>query len=179
MTVARRKPIRPNAEIVQEPEYGGFVAGLSELLEQSRRTAARAVNSVLTATYWEIGRRIVEFEQRGKARAGYGKALLERLAKDLTARSVEGFPNATSSKCGRFTSVGKFSQRLRAIWRLGRIARRRLAILLLLKKRRHRLRYSHPRAPISRESLPGGPEKRRRCLRNLRCAHRRSLTSRT
>jgi len=89
--VARRKPIRPNSQIVEEPEYGGFVAGLSELLEHSRRTAARAVNSVLTATYWEIGRRIVEFEQWGKARAAYGEALIERLAKDLTAKYGRGF----------------------------------------------------------------------------------------
>ena len=35
------------------------------LLETARRTAARAVNAVMTATYWEIGRRIVEVEQRG------------------------------------------------------------------------------------------------------------------
>lgn len=34
-----------------DPDYGGFIAGLAELLEQSRRRAARAVNSVLTATY--------------------------------------------------------------------------------------------------------------------------------
>ena len=58
-----------------DPDYGGFIAGLAELLEQSRRRAARAVNSVLTATYWEVGRRIVEFEQAGKARAEYGEGV--------------------------------------------------------------------------------------------------------
>jgi hypothetical protein len=40
-----------------------------ELLETARRTTARAVNSIMTATYWEIGRRIVEFEQKGEKRA--------------------------------------------------------------------------------------------------------------
>ena len=35
------------------------------LLETARRTSARAVNAVMTATYWEIGRRIVEIEQGG------------------------------------------------------------------------------------------------------------------
>jgi hypothetical protein len=74
-----------------EPDYGGFVAGLAELLEQSRRRAARAVNNVLTATYWEVGRRIVEFEQGGEARAGYGEAVIERLAKDLTVRFGRGY----------------------------------------------------------------------------------------
>lgn len=72
-------------------EYDGLVGGISELLEQSRRTSARAVNSILTATYWEIGRRIVEFEQGGEARAEYGAEVLLRLARDLTARFGRGF----------------------------------------------------------------------------------------
>jgi hypothetical protein len=49
--------------------YAGLVTGIADLLEQARRGAARTVNAILTATYWEIGRRIVEFEQAGKARA--------------------------------------------------------------------------------------------------------------
>src|SRR5262249_34914045 len=52
---------------------------------------ARAVNRLLTATYWEVGRRIVEFEQGGKARAEYGEGLLKRLAQDLTAQHGRGF----------------------------------------------------------------------------------------
>jgi predicted nuclease of restriction endonuclease-like (RecB) superfamily len=67
-------------------EYGGLVTGIADLLEQARRGAARAVNSILTATYWEVGRRIVEFEQGGKARAEYGEKLLKQLAHDLTSR---------------------------------------------------------------------------------------------
>ena len=39
-------------------------------------------------TRWLVGRRIVEQEQVGKRRAGYGDALLERLAADLTARTA-------------------------------------------------------------------------------------------
>jgi len=45
----------------------------------------------MTATYWEIGRRIVEYEQHGRKRAAYGEALLERLAADLTAKLGRGF----------------------------------------------------------------------------------------
>ena len=45
----------------------------------------------MTATYWEIGRRIVEFEQGGKSRAEYGEELLNRLSTDLTARFGRGF----------------------------------------------------------------------------------------
>ena len=72
-------------------DYAGLVDGVAELLEQSRRTSARTINSILTATYWDIGRRIVEFEQGGQTRAEYGAELLKRLGKDLTARFGRGF----------------------------------------------------------------------------------------
>ena len=72
-------------------DYTGLVGNISELLESARRTSARAVNAIMTATYWEIGRRIVEFEQDGEKRAEYGKALLVNLSVDLTSRFGRGF----------------------------------------------------------------------------------------
>lgn len=72
-------------------EYNTILSDIVALLENARRTAARSVNSVMTATYWQIGRRIVEVEQRGKRRADYGEQLLERLASDLGARFGRGF----------------------------------------------------------------------------------------
>jgi hypothetical protein len=45
----------------------------------------------MTATYWLIGRRIVEFEQGGETRAQYGEELLSRLSGDITARFGRGF----------------------------------------------------------------------------------------
>ncbi len=71
--------------------YPEFVAKLVGLLEQARRNSARSVNALMTGTYWEIGRRIVEQEQRGQRRAQYGRALLYRLAVDLTSRFGKGF----------------------------------------------------------------------------------------
>ena len=71
--------------------YDSIVSELSDLIESARRVSARSVNAVMTASYWEIGRRIVESEQRGKKRAGYGEALLERLAADLTTKFGRGF----------------------------------------------------------------------------------------
>ena len=84
---------RNNTEMTVRPgpEYGGLLTGISELLDQARRMSARTVNNVLTATYWEIGRRIVEYEQGGKARAEYGEELLQALAADLTRRFGRGF----------------------------------------------------------------------------------------
>ncbi len=71
--------------------YEGLHQGVVELLESARRSAARAVNAVMTATYWEIGRRIVEVEQGGTGQAEYGAELVSRLADDLTARFGRGF----------------------------------------------------------------------------------------
>ncbi len=75
----------------QGDAYTGLVGDIAALLETARRTAARAINALMTATYWEVGRRIVEFEQKGKRRAEYGEALLKRLATDLTRRHGRGF----------------------------------------------------------------------------------------
>jgi hypothetical protein len=72
-------------------DYDGLLVGISDLLEQARRSSARAINHIMTATYWEIGRRIVEYEQGGKARAVYGERLLDQLSVDLTTRHGRGF----------------------------------------------------------------------------------------
>jgi hypothetical protein len=71
--------------------YDSVLTEVVRLLEDSRRASARAVNAVMTATYWEVGRRIVEGEQAGGKRTGYGKELLKRLSSDLTARFGRGF----------------------------------------------------------------------------------------
>ena len=63
--------------------YNNIRAGIVELLKAARCAAARNVNSLMTATYWEIGRRIVQSEQAGEKRAEYGEVLIKRLAKDL------------------------------------------------------------------------------------------------
>ncbi len=72
-------------------QYDGLLGGVVELLGESRQNSVRVVNSIMTATYWEIGRRIVEFEQGGEERAEYGTDLLKRLGKDLTAKLGRGF----------------------------------------------------------------------------------------
>ena len=71
--------------------YDNILNDLVDLLESARRTSARAVNAMMTATYWEMGRRIVESEQKGKKRAEYGKELMVQLGTDLTKRFGRGF----------------------------------------------------------------------------------------
>ena len=72
-------------------DYSTLHADIVAMLEAARRAAARSVNALMTATYWEIGRRLVELEQGGSERAAYGEALIERLSADLSARFGRGF----------------------------------------------------------------------------------------
>jgi predicted nuclease of restriction endonuclease-like (RecB) superfamily len=80
-----------NKKSLQITGYKNIHTAIVELLEKARHTASRSVNSIMSATYWEIGRRIIEFEQGGATRAKYGATLISCLAKDLTARFGRGF----------------------------------------------------------------------------------------
>jgi len=86
--MARQKK---SQSLVPDAAYDALLSDISNLLEAARRTAARRVHSVITATYWEIGCRIVELEQGGERRAEYGEQVVTRLAADLTRRHGRGF----------------------------------------------------------------------------------------
>jgi predicted nuclease of restriction endonuclease-like (RecB) superfamily len=99
-------PRKQKAAITRAPAapagYDAVLTDLRTLLEGARQAAARAVNAIMTATYWAVGRRIIEYEQGGKARARYGHALLDRLAADLTARFGRGFSRRNIADMRRF-----------------------------------------------------------------------------
>ena len=92
----KANPQKFNCEVVEQKASAvpaGYVdvrIGIVELLNVARQAAARNVNALMTASYWEIGRRIVEAEQKGKRRAGYGEQLIERLSADLTQQFGRG-----------------------------------------------------------------------------------------
>ena len=74
-----------------QSNYRAWSGGIAALLEEARRQSARSVNAILTATYWEIGRRIVEFVQQGETRAEYGDEVVRQLSRDLTKQFGRGF----------------------------------------------------------------------------------------
>jgi hypothetical protein len=90
-----------NMTIIPE-NYKNIRAEIVELLKTARSTAARNVNSIMTATYWEIGRRIVQSEQGGAARANYGDELIKQLANNLSAQFGRGFGVVNLSQMRRF-----------------------------------------------------------------------------
>jgi predicted nuclease of restriction endonuclease-like (RecB) superfamily len=74
-----------------QAEYAAVHGDIVALLEAAQQATARSVNALMTATYWLIGRRIVEQEQGGQGRAAYGQSLLKRLSADLSARFGRGY----------------------------------------------------------------------------------------
>ncbi len=68
-----------------------FVEDIRRLIGSARATVARGVDLVQVHTNFEIGRRIVEQEQRGKGRAEYGKEVIRALAERLTTEFGNGF----------------------------------------------------------------------------------------
>ena len=82
-----------------------FFAEIAELLKAARGHAYRAVNSVMVETYWHIGRRIVEQEQKGKNRADYGDKLIVNLSKYLTDTFGKGFSEGNLWNFKRFYLV--------------------------------------------------------------------------
>jgi len=78
-------------KIAKTQNYSDFITDLTSLIEHGRKAAVQYVNTALIATYWLMGRSIVEYEQRGKERAGYGEKLLRKISADLTTRFGKGF----------------------------------------------------------------------------------------
>ncbi len=63
---------------------------IREILEKARSTAYRTINYAMVQAYWQVGKVIVEEEQNGKEKAGYGEALIKELSKKLTKEYGRG-----------------------------------------------------------------------------------------
>jgi DUF1016 N-terminal domain len=88
--IDRRKGRMSKSSLYRE-NYNSIHLEIVELLKAARSASARSINALMTATYWAIGRRILQAEQQGPARAGYGKQLVEQLARDLVKQFGRGF----------------------------------------------------------------------------------------
>lgn len=82
--------MKKNAAVTND--LAPLITELRTLIHSARRSAATAVDTLQVMTNFEIGRRIVEHEQKGEKRAEYGKELL----KDLSVRLVEEFGSGFS-----------------------------------------------------------------------------------
>ncbi|MDE5544102.1 MAG: PDDEXK nuclease domain-containing protein [Bacteroidales bacterium] len=77
--------------LYQDGAYTQLIHSIDMLLCQAKEKIAGTINSILVETYWNIGKYIVEYEQKGQRKAEYGSKLIDRLASDLTQRYGKGF----------------------------------------------------------------------------------------
>jgi predicted nuclease of restriction endonuclease-like (RecB) superfamily len=73
------------------PAINRLYQRVCEILATSRQRVARTVNTEMVHAYWLIGQAIVEQEQKGKKRAGYGEHLIEGLSARMRADGQKGF----------------------------------------------------------------------------------------
>ena len=88
----------PNIKLTQTNLYND----IKNLIIQAKKEVYSAVNSTMTQTYWNIGKRIVEEEQEGKERAEYGKALLKKLSVKLAKEFGKGYSEDNLKNMRRF-----------------------------------------------------------------------------
>lgn len=72
-------------------KYHNLLEQIQGLVQKSKAQVQRNVNTIIVQTYWQIGCYIVEYEQKGSARAEYGTALLRNLSQDLTEQLERGY----------------------------------------------------------------------------------------
>lgn len=77
--------------IIEASTLEAFVQEIKQLLHSARSYVASQVNTIMVSTYFEIGKRIVEQEQNGSLRAGYGENVLKELSEKLTQEFGKGF----------------------------------------------------------------------------------------
>jgi hypothetical protein len=76
---------------MKQPLQNNIYKEIKSILDEARQSAYRAVNFSMVIAYYEVGRLIVEEEQKGNKRAGYGEALLIDLSEKLTGDFGKGF----------------------------------------------------------------------------------------
>lgn len=83
-------------------QYSQLIEDIGIALEKGRANAARAINSEILLTKWEIGKHIIEYEQGGNEKAEYGSNLLNQLSSDLKLRYGKGFSRRNILDTRRF-----------------------------------------------------------------------------
>lgn len=90
-----------------------LLQSIKSIILEAQQHVFRAANSALLQSYWRIGQLIVEDEQQGEAKAGYGKATLKTLATQLTQEFGKGFDESNLRNMRKFYSAFPIRDALR------------------------------------------------------------------
>lgn len=87
---------------INDKNFVDLYKNISSILRNARENVYKAVNFAMVQSYWSIGQLIVEDEQKGEARAEYGKAVLGKLSLKLTEEFGKGFDERELRKMRQF-----------------------------------------------------------------------------
>lgn len=88
--------------VTVDSELNKLADNIANIVNQSKSQLMQTVNTTLVATYWNIGKYIVEFEQQGNRKAQYGTALLSSLAKLLRVKLGKGYSRPNLNNMRKF-----------------------------------------------------------------------------
>jgi len=92
-------------DMMNHPQAMDFFESVAQIIKQARRFVGRTADLTMCVAYFEVGRKIVEEEQGGKARAQYGAKLLSELSAYLNARFGKGYSVSTLKNTRKFYQV--------------------------------------------------------------------------
>ena len=84
-----------------------FLTDIWSIIDTGRRQAYAAVGQSAIATFWNVGRRIVEDEQNGQGRAAYGTGLIKNLAEQLSPFTEQATASVTLTITGSSISFSR------------------------------------------------------------------------
>lgn len=110
----KTKDVEPEKKvnISKNKEYFGFLGDIKIRIRNAQYSAIKAINKELLNLYWDIGKKIVEYEQKGEERAKYGSYLLDSLSRDLADKFGKGFSSDNLEKMRKFYLIFKNSETL-------------------------------------------------------------------
>ena len=89
-------------KVIEPGHYNNLLDRIGNILVEARTKVFREINKTQVLAYWEIGREIIEFEQKGRTRAEYGEELIKRLSKDMTEKFGKGFSDRNLEQMRKF-----------------------------------------------------------------------------
>jgi predicted nuclease of restriction endonuclease-like (RecB) superfamily len=96
-----------------EQNIESLYSHIRNILEEARNKVYRAANFAMVQAYWQIGKSIVEEEQKGQGRAEYGKELIKKLSTKLRTEYGKGFTESNIKYMRQFYNTFKKSHALR------------------------------------------------------------------
>jgi hypothetical protein len=134
----RRKPAKRTPRLFDR---------VAAILEEARARVVRTGNTRMVVAYWLIGREIVQEEQGGKKRAGYGDALLEDLSRRLTERYGRGYSvtNLKNFRAFHLTYADRLARKGSQPQRPVEILKDPFVLILCTDRNEAMVRYTLPR----------------------------------